>query len=87
MPLNRAVPLELGGAIFHGTSDTEIIAYIITQQRLKPPPLRPPVSCAMYQMEGAYSLVMMSSAKLIAARDPWGFRRCATAKPRRGCMW
>lgn len=66
--------LELGGAIFHGTSDTEIIAYIITQQRLKTPSIEAAVSCAMYQMEGAYSLVMMSSAKLIAARDPWGFR-------------
>ena len=29
--------LEMNGAIFHGTSDTEIIAYIITQQRLKAP--------------------------------------------------
>lgn len=66
--------LEMGGAIFHGTSDTEIIAYIITQQRLKTPSIEAAVSCAMYQMEGAYSLVMMSSAKLIAARDPRGFR-------------
>ena len=66
--------LEMGGAIFHGTSDTEIIAYLITQQRLKTPSIEAAVSCAMYQMEGAYSLVMMSSAKLIAARDPWGFR-------------
>ena len=66
--------LELAGAIFHGTSDTEIIAYIITQQRLKTPSIEAAVSCAMGQMEGAFSLVMMSSAKLIAARDPWGFR-------------
>ena len=66
--------LELGGAIFHGTSDTEIIAYIITQQRLKTPSIEAAVSMAMGQMEGAFSLVMMSSAKLIAARDPWGFR-------------
>ena len=66
--------LELGGAIFHGTSDTEIIAYIITQQRLKTPSIEAAVSRAMGQMEGAFSLVMMSSAKLIAARDPWGFR-------------
>ena len=66
--------LELAGAIFHGTSDTEIIAYIITQQRLKTPSIEAAVSRAMGQMEGAFSLVMMSSAKLIAARDPWGFR-------------
>lgn len=76
--------LELGGAIFHGTSDTEIIAYIITQQRLKTPSIEAAVSCAMYQMEGAYSLVMMSSAKLIAARDPWGFRPLCYGKTPEG---
>lgn len=66
--------LELGGAIFHGTSDTEIIAYIITQQRLKAPSIEQAVCRAMDVLDGAYSLVMMSSAKLIAARDPHGFR-------------
>ncbi len=66
--------LELGGAIFHGTSDTEIIAYIITQQRLKTPSIEQAVCRAMDQLDGAYSLVMMSAAKLIAARDPRGFR-------------
>lgn len=66
--------LELGGAIFHSTSDTEIIAYIITQQRLKSPSIQRAVSRAMDELDGAYSLVMMSSAKLIAARDPHGFR-------------
>ena len=76
--------LKLGGAIFHGTSDTEIIAYIITQQRLKTPSIEAAVSCAMYQMEGAYSLVMMSSAKLIAARDPWGFRPLCYGKTPEG---
>ena len=66
--------LELGGAIFHGTSDTEIIAYIITQQRLKTPSIEEAVCRAMDFLDGAYSLVIMSSAKMIAARDPRGFR-------------
>lgn len=66
--------LELGGAIFHSTSDTEIIAYIITQQRLKTPSIEKAVRSAMDTLEGAYSLVVMSSAKMIAARDPHGFR-------------
>ena len=66
--------LELGGAIFHGTNDTEIIAYIITQQRLKTPSIEEAVSRAMDKLDGAYSLVLMSSAKLIAVRDPRGFR-------------
>lgn len=66
--------LELGGAIFHSTSDTEIIAYIITQQRLRTPSIEEAVSRAMDMLDGAFSLVVMSSAKMIAARDPRGFR-------------
>ncbi len=66
--------LELRGAIFHATSDSEIIAYIITQERLKANSIEEAVSKAMYKFDGAYSLVMMSATKLIAARDPYGFR-------------
>lgn len=66
--------LELGGAIFHTTSDTEIIAYIVTQERLKTHTIEEAVSNAMERLDGAYSLVVMSAAKLIATRDPHGFR-------------
>ena len=66
--------LELSGAIFHTTSDTETIAYIITRERLKTPSIEEAVSNAMESLEGAYSLVLMSSTKMIAARDPYGFR-------------
>lgn len=66
--------LELSGAIFHTTSDTETIAYVITRERLMAPSIEEAVSNAMNLLEGAYSLVLMSSAKMIAARDPYGFR-------------
>ena len=66
--------LELAGAIFHTTSDTEIIAYIVTQKRLKAPSIEAALSAAMDELDGAYSLALMSSQKLIAARDPYGFR-------------
>ena len=66
--------LELSGAIFHTTSDTETIAYIITRERLKTPSIEEAVRNAMESLEGAYSLVLMSSTKMIAARDPYGFR-------------
>ena len=65
--------LELKGAIFHTTSDTEVIAYIITQERLKCDSIEQAVLRAMERIEGAYSLVIMSPQKLIAARDPHGF--------------
>ena len=66
--------LELSGAIFHTTSDTETIAYVITRERLSAPSIQEAVYRAMAKLEGAYSLVMMSSTKLVAVRDPHGFR-------------
>lgn len=66
--------LELSGAIFHTTSDTETIAYIITRERLKTTSIEDAVSNAMNTLDGAYSLVVMSPRKLICARDPYGFR-------------
>ncbi len=66
--------LEENGAIFHTTSDTEIIAYRITQHRLKERSIEDAVSKAMYDLEGAYSLVITSPTKMIAVRDPHGFR-------------
>ena len=66
--------LELSGAIFHTTSDTETIAYVITRERLMTPSIEDAVSNTMNLLEGAYSLVLMSSAKMITARDPYGFR-------------
>ena len=65
---------ELKGAIFHTTNDTEVISYAITEQRLKFPSIETAVEQAMYRFKGAYSLVIMSPTKLIAARDPNGFR-------------
>lgn len=66
--------LEMSGAIFHTTSDTEIIAYIITQERLTAPSIEAAVSKAVLRLDGAYSLVLMSAAKLIAVRDKYGLR-------------
>lgn len=66
--------LELSGAIFHTTSDTETIAYVITRERLMTPSIEEAVSNTMNLLEGAYSLVVMSAAKMIIARDPHGFR-------------
>ena len=66
--------LELKGSIFHTSSDTEIISYIITEERLSAPSIEEAVNRTMNRIEGAYSLVVMSPAKLIAVRDPRGMR-------------
>ena len=76
--LSNALPLrqqlELSGAIFHSTSDTETIAYVITRERISAPSIEEAVSRAMEKLDGAYSLVLMSATKLMAVRDPHGFR-------------
>ena len=66
--------LELSGAIFHTSSDTETIAYIVTKERLRSTSIEEALSRAMNILDGAYSLVLMSPQKLICARDPYGFR-------------
>jgi len=71
---------EMNGAIFHGTSDTEVIAYSITNSRLRTPSIEKAVECSMHELTGAYSLVLMSATKLIAARDPSGFRPLCLGK-------
>jgi len=65
---------EYKGAVFHTTTDSEIIAYIVAQARLHSGSAEEAVNQAVKRLKGAFSLIVMSSRKLIAARDPWGFR-------------
>ena len=69
--------LEMTGAIFHTTNDSEVLAYAITRERLTARSIEEAVEQAMTQVRGAYSMVVMSPQKLIAARDPQGFRPLA----------
>lgn len=66
--------LELEGSIFHTTSDTEVISYIIVKERLTSNSIEEAVVRSMDRIKGAYSLLIMSPTKLIAVRDPNGFR-------------
>ena len=72
--------LELAGSIFHTTSDTEVIAYTITKNRLSTGSIEEALSLAMNSLDGAYSIVLMSPKKLIGARDPLGFRPLCIGK-------
>ena len=72
--------LALGGAIFQTTIDSEIIAYMIARERATSASVEEAVVKAMRQMEGAYSLVIMSPRKLIGCRDPFGFRPLVIGK-------
>lgn len=76
--------LELSGAIFHSSSDTEIIAYLVTKERLKTPSIEDAVFNAVSMLDGAFSLIFMSAQKLICVRDPNGFRPLCYGKTRGG---
>ena len=65
---------EYKGAIFHTTSDSELIAYAIAQARLHCGSVEQAVCRATSGLRGAFSLLVMSPQKMIACRDPWGFR-------------
>ena len=72
--------LEKTGAIFQTTADTEIIAYLIARERLSTPSIEEAVKSVIKKLKGAFSLLVMSPNKLIAARDPWGYRPLCMGK-------
>lgn len=72
--------LEEHGAIFNSTSDTEVICSIIARERIKAGSIEEAVKNATKYLKGAYSLLVMSSRKLVAVRDPYGFRPLCMGK-------
>lgn len=64
--------MELRGSIFHTSNDAEIISAVIIMERINSGSIEEAVCKAMGKLKGAYSLVIMSPQKLIAARDQNG---------------
>ena len=77
---------ERAGAIFHGTSDTEAIAYSIVKKRLRCGSTEEAVEKAMPSIKGAYSCILMTATKLIAFRDKKGFRPLCYGKTDDGAV-
>jgi amidophosphoribosyltransferase len=63
--------LKARGAKLSSSSDTELIAALIADAQL---PLAEAVAGTMARLEGAYSVTALAEGKLIAFRDPHGFR-------------
>ena len=70
--------LETQGSIFQTNSDTEVIVHLIALS--KEHTLPEAMADALRRVEGAFSLVMISSDRIFAARDPRGFRPLAMGR-------
>lgn len=63
--------LESRGAIFQSTTDSEVIVHLLARQE---GPIEDALIASLRQVEGAYSLLLLTPEKMIAVRDPYGFR-------------
>ncbi|HMY68992.1 MAG TPA: amidophosphoribosyltransferase, partial [Leptospiraceae bacterium] len=70
--------MEAEGSIFQTTIDTEIIVHLMAKSGEKD--LLTAFSNALRQVDGAYSLLLLTEKKLIAVRDPNGFRPLVMGK-------
>jgi amidophosphoribosyltransferase len=64
--------LNRRGSIFQSTSDTEVIIHLVATSHHNNPLDR--IVDALTQVEGAYSLLMLTEQGLVACRDPLGIR-------------
>lgn len=68
------------GAIFHTTTDSEVIAFYIAKERVHSKTVEEAVLRTAEKIQGAYGLVIMSPRKLIGVRDPYGLRPLCLGK-------
>ena len=66
------------GSIFQTSSDTEVVLHLYARSR--EPAIEDALIESISQVTGAFSLVLMTKDRLIAARDPHGFRPLALGK-------
>lgn len=71
---------ENQGAIFQTSTDSEVIANLISRHGLKCRNLEEALIKTMEIIEGSYSLIIMTSNKLAGIRDPWGIRPLCIGK-------
>ncbi|MBI2087486.1 MAG: amidophosphoribosyltransferase [Deltaproteobacteria bacterium] len=74
--------LEASGSIFQSTSDTEVIIHLIATSKERT--LMGRIVEALSRVRGAYSLLFLTPDRMIAARDPMGFRPLVLGRLKRG---
>ena len=69
------------GAIFHTTTDSEVIAFHVARERVHSKTVEEAVLKTARKLKGAYALVIMSPRKLIGVRDPLGLKPVSYTHP------
>ena len=72
--------LQENGAIFHSTTDSEIITYQIALERTKTNSIEDAVYETTRKIKGGFALIIMSPQKMIGARDPYGLKPLCLGK-------
>ena len=68
------------GASFHGTTDSEVIAYKIAMERMQSGSIEEAVIRVSKMLKGGYALLMVSPQKLVGVRDPLGLKPLCLGK-------
>lgn len=68
------------GAVFHTTTDSEVIAFHIARERVHSKSVEEAILKTARKLRGAYGLVVMSPRKLIGVRDPYGLKPLCLGK-------
>ena len=74
------ISLQENGAIFHSTTDSEIITYQIALERTKTNSIEDAVYETVRKLKGGFALIIMSPQKMIGVRDPYGLKPLCLGK-------
>ena len=68
------------GAVFYGTTDSEVIAYKIAKERMCSGSIEQAAANVAGQLKGGYALLIVSPQKLVGIRDPFGLKPLCLGK-------
>ena len=72
--------LQEEGAVFNGTSDSEVLAYAIAKERMNCSSIEDAICKVAQVIKGGYALLVMSPQKLVGVRDPLGLKPLCIGK-------
>lgn len=76
--------LEKEGAVFQGTSDSEVIACRIVKERMRTSSIEEAAKNVTAELKGGYAILIMSPRKLVGIRDPFGLKPLCLGKTKNG---